>query len=432
MTATAIGATILDHKTKGFPGGHAPLALDAVGKQGWNVLAEDLPLPLMLLNRAALDHNSQWMRGFLAMTGAVVSPHGKTTMAPQLFRQQLDDGAWAITVATTHQMQVARDFGHDRIVMANQLVGKQAIRYVFDELKRAPTFDFYCLIDSVENVALLADAARAARIGRPLQLLLEGGMTGGRTGCRDVAGALVVARAVKAAAPYLALRGVEGFEGLVWDRDPGVSSAKVQAFLDFLVDIAGAADREKLFAPGEIVLSAGGSAFYDLVVKTFRTNALGGPVRVLTRSGCYLTHDSVMYRDRFAVLRQRSPEVDGLGEAPRPAIEVWAYVQSRPEPHQAIVTMGKRDIPFDPDAPVALKWHRPAAKTAPQPLSLEHVVTGLNDQHGYMTVPANTPLRVGDMVGFGISHPCLAFDKWQVIPVVDDAYNVVDAVKTYF
>ncbi|MBM3573699.1 MAG: amino acid deaminase, partial [Alphaproteobacteria bacterium] len=149
--------------------------------------------------------------------------------------------------------------------------------------------------------------------------------------------------------------------------------------------------------------------------------------------GCYLTHDSEMYKTRFGVLRARSPEVDKLGEAPRAAIEVWAYVQSRPETHQAIVTMGKRDIPFDPDAPVALKWYQPGANARqPQQLSAEHVVTGLNDQHGYLTVPANSPLRIGDMIGFGISHPCLAFDKWRVICVVDDDYNVVDAVKTYF
>jgi D-serine dehydratase len=435
MKSDQIRAIILDHKTKGMPGGLAPLALGDIGRQGWNVLAEDLPLPLMVLNRDALTHNSQWMRGFLAMTGAVVAPHGKTTMAPQLFQQQIDDGAWAITVATTHQMQVARDFGVARIVLANQLIGRQAIRYVLDELGRAPELDFYCLIDSLENVELLAAAARAARIGRPLQLLLEGGLKGGRTGCRDVASAVAVARAVKAAAPDLALRGVEGFEGLVWGPDPGASSAKVQAFLDFLVEIARAVDREKLFAPGEVILSAGGSAFYDLVVKTFRASGVGGPLRVLTRSGCYLTHDSTMYRERFAALRQRAPEVAGLGEAPRAAIEVWAYVQSRPEPHQAILTMGKRDIPFDPDAPVALKWYRPGAggnRRQPKPLSPEHVVTGLNDQHGYMTVPANSPLKVGDMVGFGISHPCLAFDKWQVICVVDGDYNVVDAVKTYF
>jgi D-serine dehydratase len=434
MGAEKIRQSTVDHRLKGIPGGMAPCGLGELGAKGWNVLAEDLPLPLVVLNQPAIEHNSQWMRGFLKMTGAIVAPHGKTTMSPQLFSRQIDDGAWAITVATTQQMQVARDYGFTRIVLANQLVGKQAIRYVLEELKRAPELDFYCLIESVANVEMLAAAARAAKIGRPLQLLLEGGMADGRTGCRDVKSALEVARAVKAAMTFLALRGVEGFEGLVWGN-PKDAAAKVQGFLDFLVEIARACEAEDLFAPGKVFLSAGGSAFYDLVTTTFNKVGLRSPTQVLTRSGCYLTHDSVMYTERFAALRQRTPSVDGLGAGPRAALEIWAYVQSRPEPGKAILTMGKRDVSYDDHTPVPLKWYRPEAganRRVPLAIGPGHEVTNLNDQHAYMKLPADSPLRVGDMVGFGISHPCLTFDKWQLIPLVDDDYNVVDAIRTFF
>jgi D-serine dehydratase len=434
MGAEKIRQSTVDHRLKGIPGGMAPCALGDVGAKGWNVLAEDLPLPLVVLNKPAIEHNSQWMRGFLKMTGAIVAPHGKTTMSPQLFGRQIDDGAWAITVATTQQMQVARDYGFARIVLANQLVGKQAIRYVLEEMKRAPDLDFYCLIESVANVEMLAAAARDAKIGRPLQLFLEGGMANGRTGCRDVKSALEVARAVKAAGPLLALRGVEGFEGLVWGN-PKDAAAQVQGFLDFLVAIARACEAEDLFAPGKVFLSAGGSAFYDLVTATFNKAGLTREVQVLTRSGCYLTHDSVMYTERFAALRQRTPSVDGLGDGPRAALEIWAYVQSRPEPGKAILTMGKRDVSYDDHTPVPLKWYRPEAganRRAPLTIGPGHEVTSLNDQHAYMKLPVDSPLRVGDMVGFGISHPCLTFDKWQMIPLVDDDYNVVDAIRTFF
>ena len=56
----------------------------------------------------------------------------------------------------------------------------------------------------------------------------------------------------------------------------------------------------------------------------------------------------------------------------------------------------------------------------------------MNDQHLYMDVPVSAPLTIGDMVAFGISHPCLTFDKWQVIPIVDDDCNVVSAIWTFF
>jgi D-serine dehydratase len=431
MNLDALDALLLDHRVKGMPGGVAPFPLGRIGERGWNVLREDLPLPLAVLKERALAHNSAWMRRFLGLSGAMIAPHGKTTMSPQLFARQLADGAWAMTVATVHQLQVARDFGIGRIVLANQLVGRQAIRYVLGELKRDPGFDFYCLVDSPENVAQLAAASREAAIGRPLQVLLEGGYPGGRTGARDRDAALTVAEAVNGAAPYLALRGVEGFEGLF--HGAGAAS-EVSGFLDFLVEIAIACERRGLFAPGPVILSAGGSAFYDLVVARFRAAGIARECLVLTRSGCYLTHDSVLYRDAHAELHRRMPQTEELGPGLMPALEVWAYVQSRPEPQKALLTMGKRDVSYD-ELPVPLAWCRPgllAPQPQPLPLPPGHAVTALNDQHCHLAIPADSPLAVGDMVAFGISHPCLTFDKWQVICLVDDDYTVTGAIKTFF
>src|SRR5476649_1063747 len=130
MILAEIDQTILDGRIKGIPGGVSGFPLRAIGEQGWNLLREDLPLPAAVLRRSALAGNSRWMREYLALSGAVIAPHGKTTMSPQLFRQQIADGAWAMTVATTQQLRIARDSGITRIVLANQLVGKQAIAYV--------------------------------------------------------------------------------------------------------------------------------------------------------------------------------------------------------------------------------------------------------------------------------------------------------------
>lgn len=170
-----IERTKLDQCVKGMPGGISPFDLGEIGTRGWNVLREDLLLPLAVLKENALTHNGHWMRAFLEQSGAVIAPHGKTTMSPQLFERQIADGAWAITVATPHQLQVARAFGFQRIVLANQLVGRQAIRYLLDELRRDPAFEFYCLVDSPANVAQLAQCADAEKLDRPLLLLIEGG-----------------------------------------------------------------------------------------------------------------------------------------------------------------------------------------------------------------------------------------------------------------
>ena len=435
MEISDIDDFVLDGSIKGIPGHVEAFPLGEIGVRGWNVLREDLPLPVAVLRQSALRQNSRWMRAFLALSGAVIAPHGKTTMSPQLFRDQLADGAWAITVATAQQLRICRQFRIDRVVMANQLVGRQAISYVLDEIGRDPGLDFYCLVDSIANVEQLAAAAREMAPGRPLQVLLEGGMVGGRTGCRDLTTALAVARAIKAAEPHLALRGVEGFEGLVHTGSVAEDIATVSRFLDFLVAIAVACEKGDVFAPGPIIISAGGSVFYDLVVRRFADAGILREFRVVTRSGCYLTQDSKMYRQAFAELRKRMPEVDELGPGLTTALEVWAYVQSRPEPTKAILTAGKRDMSYDVDLPVPLKWLRPGAGVDVRgvaELGAGHVVTELNDQHCHVTVPADSPLQVGDMVALGVSHPCTTFDKWQVIPVVDDGYTVVSGIRTFF
>ena len=421
----------VDPTVKGWPARAGTLPLGEVGAKGWNLLREDLPLPAAVIRRSTLEHNSRWMRSFLERFDALICPHGKTTMAPQLFARQLADGAWGITVATAQQLMVCRRFGVARVLMANQLIDRQAIRTVLAELADDPGFEFLCLIDSARGVERLAEEARAFRLDRPIQVLLEAGLPGGRTGCRSLADALEVARAA-AAAPELALVGVEAFEGLIREATPEASARKVEGLLDFVVETAIACDREDLYAPGQVLLSAGGSAFFDRVAQRFRAANLNREVKVVLRSGCYLTHDSQMYHRLFAELCERTPEARRIGPGLRPALEVWAYVQSVPEPGLAIVTMGKRDVSYDAGLPVPEQWFRPGLHARPQSLGEGFRVTGLNDQHAYLAVPEDGPLEIGDMVAFGISHPCTTFDKWQLLYVVDDDYRVVEALRTFF
>lgn len=430
MNLDSLLQSTLDRCVKGLPPAAASVPLGEVGKRGWNLLKGDLPLPVAVIKRAALDHNSGWMRRFLELTDARIAPHGKTTMAPQLFAKQLADGAWGITVATVGQMMVCRAFGIERIVLANQLVGRQEIATVAEELRRDPRFDFYCLVDSLAGVRRLAEVTARARIGRSLQVLLEGGIMGARTGCRTVEEALAVARAVKAA-PQLALRGVEGFEGLLNSGPAGEQDAKVAAFLDYLVEIARRCAAETLFAPGPIILTAGGSAFFDLAATRLHNAAPQG-VEVVIRSGCYLTHDSKSYRDMVGRLLERMPAAKSLGEGLKPALEVWAYVQSRPEPGRMIATMGKRDVGFDVTLPILEQWYRPGTHAAPQPTDGLGAVVALNDQHAHIEIAQDAPFEVGDLLSFGVSHPCTTFDRWQLIYEIDEQHNVIGAIKTFF
>lgn len=415
---------------KGVPALSAPLPLDQVAAQGWNILAEDVPLPAAILHERALRANSAWMRGYLEQTGASIAPHGKTSMAPALYDLQVSDGAWAITVSTPQHFAVARAFGYSRIFMANQLVGRRGIADVIDGLKASPELVFYCLVDDVANVAALASAVRDRGLDRPLNVLVELGYEGGRTGCRSVEVALRVARAVAEQKDALNLAGIEGFEGLLRNDGAPEIIAQVNALLDGMLALAETAEAEGLLGAGEVLLSAGGSSYYDLVAAKLSKAKLERPFRVLIRSGCYITHDSHMYVRARDAMARRDPALAATGSLQH-ALEVWAYVQSRPESCKAIIGFGKRDTSYD-DPPVALKWYRPGLHDNPQPVPPGHAVQRLNDQHCHLEIPADSPLQVGDMLGFGISHPCLTFDKWRVMHLVDEEYTVTGSIRTYF
>src|SRR5215218_5624805 len=372
----------IDARHRGFGAVAGGLAVGELGAQGYDLRRGDLPLPLLVLRRYALEHNLRAMQAWCDARGLALAPHGKTAMAPQLMRRQLEAGAWGLTAATVQQVAVMRAAGARRVILANQLVDAAAIGWLERERAADDRFEAYCLVDSAAAVAQLNAGLAAARSTAPLAVLIELG--GARAGCRTDATAHTVAAAV-AAAPRLALAGVEGYEGTLGaDREPRTLAAV--------------------------------GALFDRVAERLRfPEPLSRPLRVVVRAGCYVTHDDGHYA-RLSPLTEL-----------RPALELWARVLSCPQRGLAIAGFGKRDAPYDLGLPIVRRLLRDGAPATADGV----VVDALNDQHAMLRDPLGA-LRVGDVLRCGISHPCTAFDKWSLIPVVDDADVVVDAVRTLF
>src|SRR5207253_6427963 len=174
-------------------------------------LVRDVSLPALVLHRDALEHNIRWMQDFVSNSGAELAPHGKTSMTPALFRRQLAQGAWGITLATAVQTRAAYAHGVRRVLMANQLVGAPNMALIA-ELLADPQFEFHCMVDHPDNVADLG--AYFAERGVRLNVMIEYGVVGGRCGCRSEQEVLDLAKAIKAQ-PALALTGIEGYEGVI-------------------------------------------------------------------------------------------------------------------------------------------------------------------------------------------------------------------------
>ena len=419
--------------TKGLALRHA-LPQHAIAAQQWNMLKGDTSFPVAVLKDSALQHNLKWMKHFCESMNVVLAPHGKTTMCPQLFDMQLKNGAWGMTLATVNQTLIAHRFGVRRVLLANQLVSASDTQAILAVMRDDPTFEFVALTDSLDGVKRLAAQVRDAGLSRPMHLLVELGFPGGRTGCRTQAEAIAVARAIHAS-PYLCLAGIEGYEGLLVSKHREQDLIAVREFIAGLIHLCKIADTEQLFEAEQILLSAGGSAYFDLVGRGFEHELrLSRPVTPILRSGCYVTHDHGFYHALVNEMQSRESQVKA--ENLQPALEVWSMVQSRPEPDLAILTMGKRDASYDIDLPFPVWHHRPSSTEVPRALPAGCKVEKMNDQHAYLRLPVGSELsdtlRVGDIVGCGISHPCTTFDKWPVILVVDDDYQVKSAVNTFF
>ena len=419
----------LDTACKGYPQHLPPIALKDAGKQGWNLLQGALSFPLAVLKDSALEHNLRWMSDFCQSRGLNIAPHGKTTMSPELYARQIAAGAWGISFANVFQAGVGARHGVRRIIIANQVMQAVDLDSLAALLKKHADLQLYFLVDSMAQLRMI-EAWRAARSADTVfTVLLELGIAGKRTGCRDHAQALELARAVRQSAATR-LAGVECYEGALATCNHEHDRQSVAALMHRVQQLALACEAENLFENDEVLLTAGGSAIFDLVAEHLHPH-LQHPTRGILRSGCYLTHDHVQYRRHLQCIGERL----NLRETLRPALEVICIVQSCPEPGLAILTMGKRDVSYDLDLPVP-QWHAKLGDSQTQPVPAHWTITGLNDQHAYLRFDAQAPAHeqpvVGGLIGSGISHPCTTFDKWRWMPVVNDSYHVTDAVSVNF
>lgn len=409
----------IDWRHKGFPPDADGVPASHVGDKGWNVL-RDFMTPIALLKRPALTHNLAAMRAYCDAHDVALAPHGKTTMSPELIRLQLDHGAWGITAATAWQARVFAEFGVRRIMIANECLDPHGLRWISTWADATPDGEILVFADSLPAVRAL-DAALPADAVRPLPVVVEMGPLGGRAGARMVDEAVAVGHAI-ATSPGLELAGVGGFEGIIGTGTRDDLAPVRRLLLDMRTAVERLMTDTAIRADRPAVLTAGGSTYFDQVVDVFTHDrtTYPSPVEVVIRSGCYLTHDHGAYA-------QASP-FDTAPQGPlHPAIEVWARVLSTPEEGLAIIDAGKRDVSTDGLMPVVLGRYRDGRRE-PVDALFDHC----NDQHGYVRVPDGDALQPGDLVALGISHPCTTFDKWRAIPVVDDAYEVVSAIRTLF
>lgn len=394
------------------------------------------------------------MQKYIQQQNIHLSPHGKTTMSPKLFNLQLQHGAWGITFANMKQLLLAIEKCDSsllkRAIIANQIIEHTDLQILDDIQEMYPDLRILFLVDSKEQV----DIIRKYKTRNYFQCLLEVGYSGGRTGCRSKDAALSLAEYINQS-PTLRLCGIETYEGLQATCNTKqdvefVNKLMLNVFEIFkLITGQGLLFSVSIHHP--IILTAGGSSIFDLVtphlqemISWYKSKCNDNNIIGILRSGCYITGDDVMYSNFYKEMKKReSPHKQQQLPQIQSCLEVWGTITSLPEPGLAIIGLGKRDVGYDAHLPKPIKiWKRSTEEiihinnntTADDHDQQNWKIIRLNDQHAYMTFNNNVSVlpAVGDRIGCGISHPCTTFDKWQHILIVDDLYQVVDVIDTYF
>lgn len=428
----ALDQELIDPLTKGIPAAAEALELREIGGRRWNLLQGDLPMPVAVLRKSALDHNGRWMRHLLDRYGLHLAPHAKTTMTPHLWAQQAAQGCWGLTVATVQQAEVAVAFGCRNLIIANQVTGRAQVRGIVELCRFHAGLNLYVFVDSLAGLEALSADVAACKTEQPVNILLEVGVPNVRSGCRTIEQVGKLLDALPSHHARLCLAGIAGYEGMIAAADGHEDGQTAEKFFDFFAEAAALADRRNAFGSKEAILTAGGSAYYDIVGRRLGQIKLHLPTVRVIRSGCYITHDCGTYVEHHADMTKRDPEVAQDLGALEAALFVCGVVQSVPEPTLALVTMGKRDVGFDIHLPKPVWRYRAHATPQPEVAPADWTIFKLNDQHAHLRVPAGADIKVGDLLICGISHPCTTFDRWRLIHVVDDGWTSVGAVATFF
>jgi D-serine deaminase-like pyridoxal phosphate-dependent protein len=399
---------------KGFPPAADGQSIEEFLSLKPGLFTAGFQFPMAVLRESALKNNLTRMAEFCKEVDSSLAPHVKTTMAPQIAKWQMDHGAWALTIANFSQARVFLDYGFKRLIIANEIVDVDSIRTIA-KVNMKPEYEIIFYLDSFAGLDIIQKALIGMNDVR-IPLLIEIGMEGGRGGIRDNIEITVLAEKV-AQDPRLVLLGVSGFEGSVPGADRTAEGiAKIRVFCRKIVDAARIL--RPYVASEKIIISAGGSAYFEIVAQEF--HEFGDDAHIVLRSGGYITHDHGYYAGIYPFSEEP------VGKTFMPVIELWARVLTQPELGLAILNLGKRDVGNDLDEPFPIK------RFTDEFMTMSGVIDHLNDQHGYLKFGKDQDIAVGDAVGLGISHPCTTFDKWRLIPLVNDQYEVVDCIHTFF
>ncbi|GAA3940774.1 DSD1 family PLP-dependent enzyme [Actinomadura viridis] len=348
---------------------------------------DEVPTPALLVDRARMEANLAAMAGALGAAGVALRPHFKTSKCVAVARRQLAHGAIGFTCATPAEVALLQDAGVEDVLWAHQPVGPAKVAFAVRALARG---GLTVALDSVEAAGPLARAAEAAGVEVPFVLEVDTGLH--RAGV-DPDRAVRVA-AELAALPALRMRGVLTHEGHLAAH--GSDRAGLEA-------AGGLAGRTLALVAGELRAAGHACPLVSVGSTPGATSAPFAEGVTEARPGTYVYFDANQV---------------GLGSAriEQCAQTVLARVTSAQRPGTVIIDAGIKAMSSDAVATAGALGIVCDMEGRP----LEGVeFSGGNEEHGYLTGPGTSGLRVGDLLRIVPNHACGTTNMWSALYFVE-------------
>lgn len=343
----------------------------------------DLSSPSLIVDLAAVDRNIVRARDVASGAGVALRPHLKAHKCTTLARRQLAAGGCiGITVQTVPEAIAAAGAGIGDVLIAAPVVDPVALRALAG-LAEAATVTV--VVDCVAHVMMLA-AAMEGRAGR-LAILIELDVGAGRCGVPFGSAVLLEVAAACRHEPRLALRGIQAYEGHASLRDdPAVRETLVRQAATQIVQ-----ERARLEAAGHAcdVVSGGGTGTLQASVAAHAHTEI--------QAGSYVLLDTAY---------------DALGLGFEVAVACVARCVSRRHPTAAVLDAGLKALASDhgPSRVARQGWR----------------ILALSDEHARVALPADDPLRVGDVVLVEPAHLDPTINLYDRLHVWDGASGTLE------
>ena len=431
-----INNTLIDSAVKGIKD-IDKIKIQDIKKQKWNILKEDVQFPILTIKKSFFNKNILSMHKYVKANKVFLAPHIKTSMSPQIIQQIFNLGCWGFTVANNQQLSVLLKMGIRKIIFANLITNQSNIDNLFQLINQYKDIQIYICVDSIFGINLLKTLSKKLNFNRVIKILIEVGYQNSRSGIRNIKSLNKILDSLRILPVNFKISGILFYEGASAVNNYSISLKRVEKCIKLAFNCLNFLISNNIINNKECIISGGGSEYFDLVVDSFKKNKKNKNFKFVIRPGSYIAYGHGYYLSSLNKINDRKKIIIknkkiNATDLFQPSLELWAHVISQQDSGKAILNFGKRDVSFDLGYPIPLLVYRNGKILHKSPYDKNIVVYKLNDQHAFIKFSKNYNIEVGDLVKFGVSHPCITIDKWKIFYMINDNNTIVEAFKTFF